>query len=72
MANKGRMWADTIQHLRTARREMKREKEKEHATPMSSKRKKERGTVHGQEMLANTLLECIQEGGLFECMAAAG
>eukprot|EP00974_Lingulodinium_polyedra_P114050 11042998-Lingulodinium_polyedra.AAC.1 len=66
------MRADTIQHLRKARREMNREKEKENATPTSSQKKKKDVLPMAKRMLAKTLLECTQEGGLLECMAAAG
>eukprot|EP00974_Lingulodinium_polyedra_P074323 7203747-Lingulodinium_polyedra.AAC.1 len=64
MTNKGRLWADTIQHLRKACQEMKREKEKENATPMGSKKKKKEVLSMAKEMFAKTFLECIQEGGL--------
>eukprot|EP00974_Lingulodinium_polyedra_P086983 8432153-Lingulodinium_polyedra.AAC.1 len=50
---------------------MKRETEKENATPMSSKKKKEILFL-AKEMLAKTFLECIQEGGLIECMVVVG
>eukprot|EP00974_Lingulodinium_polyedra_P040566 3895926-Lingulodinium_polyedra.AAC.1 len=66
------MWTDTIQHLQKARQEMKREKEKENAAPTSSKKKKKEITSLAKEMFAKTLLECLQDGGLIECMVAVG
>eukprot|EP00974_Lingulodinium_polyedra_P123450 11186807-Lingulodinium_polyedra.AAC.1 len=50
---------------------MKREKEKENATPMGSKKKKE-VLFMAKEMLAKTLLERTQENGLLECVVVVG
>eukprot|EP00974_Lingulodinium_polyedra_P028043 2708365-Lingulodinium_polyedra.AAC.1 len=49
-----------------------REKEKENATPTSSKKKKKEVLSMAKETLAKTLLECTQDGGLIERVAAAG
>eukprot|EP00974_Lingulodinium_polyedra_P104830 10149429-Lingulodinium_polyedra.AAC.1 len=71
-AKKGKMWTDAIQHTKKASQEMKREKEKDNATPASANKKKSEFISLSKEMLAKTFLECLQEGGLIECMAVAG
>eukprot|EP00974_Lingulodinium_polyedra_P067577 6544191-Lingulodinium_polyedra.AAC.1 len=50
---------------------MKREKGKECNSYEQQKEEKEILSL-AKEMLAKTLLECLQEGGLLERMAAAG
>eukprot|EP00974_Lingulodinium_polyedra_P081342 7878388-Lingulodinium_polyedra.AAC.1 len=70
-ANKGQAYAATASHILQARKEIRDEEAKENKKPTSRKQRKS-AILNRARVLAETLVEVIQEGGLFEAMAEAG